>query len=179
LSTAPTAFVPAPPSEQALLARAIRSLRAEHRPQNALATLDEYRARFPGGSLSPEAGRLRTEALLALGHKPAALAELNRGPALDGTGGEESRLVRGELRAAAGSWREALEDFDTVVRAHASTAGSATSAKARQRFERALWGRASARSHLGDETGSQDDLRTYLRLFPQGRFAGQAARVLR
>jgi hypothetical protein len=31
-------------------------------------------ARFPSGDLLPEATRLRTEALLALGHKPAALA---------------------------------------------------------------------------------------------------------
>ena len=181
--TASTAVAPkpsvAPPSgEQALLTRAVRSLRSEHRPGSALAVLDEYFARFPSGSLLPEATRLRTEALLALGHKPAALAVLNRDLAPGETGSEESRVVRGELLAAAGRWQEALEDFDAVVRAHESTAGPVASARLRDRFERALWGRASARSHLGDEAGARPDLREYLRRFPQGRFAGQSARLL-
>jgi tetratricopeptide (TPR) repeat protein len=174
----PKPRVPPPPSEQALLSRAVRSLRSEHRPGSALAVLDEYVARFPSGSLLPEATRLRTEALLALGYKPAALAELNRELAAAGAGGEESLLVRGELRAAAGRWRQALEDFDAVVRAHDPAAGPATSATLRERFERALWGRASARSHLGDEAGARADLRECLRRFPRGQFAAQAARLL-
>jgi tetratricopeptide (TPR) repeat protein len=172
---------PAPsplPDEQALLSEAVRHLRSEHRPERALADLDVYLARFPDGSLLPEATRLRTEALLALGHKPAALAELNR-PSAPGTAGrEESRLVRGELRATAGRWQDALEDFDAVVRAHAALVAPASSAKQRERLERALWGRASARSHLGDEAGARADLRECLRRFPQGRFAVQAAGLL-
>jgi len=143
--------------------------------------LDEYVARFPSGSLLPEATRLRTEALLALGHKPAALAELNREPVPGTAGGEESRLVRGELHAAAGRWQEALEDFDAVVGArlaHEPTARPSTSVRLRERFERALWGRASARSHLGDDAGARADLNECLRRFPQGRFAAQAARLL-
>lgn len=174
----PQARVPSPPSEQALLSRAVRSLRSEHRPGSALAVLDEYVARFPSGSLLPEATRLRTEALLALGHKPAALAELNRAPALVGANGEDSRLVRGELRAAAGRWQEALEDFDAVVRAYQPKVGAAASTKLREHFERALWGRASARSHVGDEVGARADLRESLRRFPQGRFAARAVRLL-
>jgi TolA-binding protein len=172
----PKPLAPPPPNEQALLSRAVRSLRFEHSPGGALTVLDEYVARFPNGSLRPEATRLRTEALLALGHKPAALAELNRAPAA--AGGEEGRLVRAELRAGEGRWREALEDFDAVVGALAPKAGPATPAKLRERFERALWGRASARGHLGDEAGARADLRECLRQFPQGRFAGQAARLL-
>jgi TolA-binding protein len=160
-----------------LLARAVRSLRSERRPGNALAALDEYAARYPSGNLLPEASRLRTEALLALGHKGAALAELSRAPSDGGAGGEERRLVRGELRAAEGRWAEALEDFDAVVRARAA-AGAAATAKVRARFERALWGRASARSHLGDEAGARAELQECLRRFPQGRFAAQAARLL-
>jgi hypothetical protein len=179
-SAASAASTP-PASEQALLFRAIRSLRSQHRPEEALATLDLYLARFPSGSLMPEAARLRTEALLALGQKPAALAELNRGLGNGTAGEQEHRLVRGELRAAAGRWQEALEDFDAVARgrlAHEPAAGPAASAKLRDYLERALWGRASARSHLGDAAGARADLRDYLQRFPQGRFAAQGARLL-
>lgn len=169
------------PSEQELLFRAVRSLRAEHRPESALLALDEYAARFRHGSLAPEAARLRTEVLLALGEKPAALAELDRDLASGSAGGEEHRLVRGELHALAGRWKEALQDFDAVVLvrlAHATAAGPPPSAKLRDHLERALWGRASARSHVGDSPGATSDLREYLRLFPEGRFAAQAARLL-
>ena len=174
-------MAPPPPSEQALLSRALRSLRSERRPELALAVLEEYVARFPNGSLLPEVTRLRTEALLALGHKPAALAELNRELVTGTAGVDESRLVRGELHAAAGRWREALADFDAVVGiriAHEPSARPSTSGKLRDRFERALWGRASARSHLGDDAGARADLNESLRRFPQGRFAAQAARLL-
>jgi hypothetical protein len=166
------------PGEQVLLAKAIRSLRSEHQPASALATLDEYMARFPNGNLLPEAIRLRTETLLALGQKPAALAELNRGPIPGGAGRAESRLVRGELHAAAGRWQEALEDFDGVVRAFETSSASSGSGRSRERLERALWGRASARSHLGDDAGARADLRECLRLFPQGRLADQVAHLL-
>jgi hypothetical protein len=170
-----------PPSEQVLLARAIRSLRTARQPESALALLDEYLARFPRGSLLPEATRLRTEALLELGQKPAALAELSREPAGGMPGSEDERLVRGELRAAAGRWQEALADFDAVVRtrlAHGPAVAAPISAKLRDRSERALWGRASARSHLGDDAGARTDLQEYLRRFPRGRFAAQAAGLL-
>lgn len=168
-------------SEQALLARALRSLRSEHRPESALVALDDYTERFPNGTLLPEAMRLRTEALLVLGHKHAALDELDQ-QSIDGmTGSEERRLLRGELRAAAGRWQAAVEDFDAILRARlayeqASNAPALT--KLLDRVERALWGRASARSHLGDEAGARADLRECLRRFPQGRFAERAARLL-
>jgi phage-related minor tail protein len=146
-----------------------------------LAVLDEYVNQFPGGSLLPEATRLRTEALLALGQKRAALAELNQASASGAAGGEENHLVRGELRAAAGRWREALQDFEVVVRgrlAYEAASGISTSAKLRERFERALWDRASARSHLGDDAGARADLRECWRRFPDGRFAARVAQLL-
>jgi hypothetical protein len=159
----------------------LRSLRSEHRPESALVALDDYTERFPNGTLLPEAMRLRTEALLVLGHKHAALDELDQ-QSIDGmTGSEERRLLRGELRAAAGRWQAAVEDFDAILRARlayeqASNAPALT--KLLDRVERALWGRASARSHLGDEAGARADLRECLRRFPQGRFAERAARLL-
>jgi hypothetical protein len=182
--TSPTARPPvtAPaPSEHALLARAIRSLRVEHRPATALTALDEYGSRYPNGSMLAEATRLRAEALLLLGRRQAALVELSREPAPGLAGDDESRLVRGELRATARRWSEALQDFEAVVSAqlaHEPRTGAAISPRLRGRFERALWGRASARSRLGDEVGARADLQDYLRRFPHGRFAAQAARLL-
>ena len=182
LPNLPPAAAPsaAPVSEQGLLAAALRSLRSERRPDSALVALNDYLARFPNGVLYPEATRLRTEALLMLGHKHAALDELDR-QSFDGTtGGEEGRLLRGELRAAAGRWRAAFEDFDAVVRVRLGREGASLSGEARlnERVERALWGRASARSHFGDDAGARTDLREYLRRFPQGRFGNQATHLL-
>ena len=171
----------APSGEQALLFQAVRSLRSLHHPDQALGVLDEYLARFPHGSLLPEATRLRTEALLDLGHAPAALDELNRRLGHETNGGDEHRLVRGELYAHAGRWQEALEDFDAVVRARVASApapGTSAPAKSGDLLERALWGRASARSHLGNDLGARADLREYLRRFSDGRFAPQARHLL-
>ena len=164
-------------SEQALLTKALRSLRSVHDANAALVALDDYGARFPSGVLAPEAARLRTEALLLLGRKPAALAVLERDGQIGMPSGDDRRLLRGELRAAAGRWRAAAEDFDAVLHSDA-TGGPVADAKSSERLERALWGRASARSHLGDEASARSDLQEYLRRFPRGRFAADAARLV-
>jgi TolA-binding protein len=163
----------AAPSEQSLLTAALEKLRAAHEPRAALALLDEYRRRFPTGAFAPEAARLRTEALLLVGRKTAALDELEGG-ASSSTSPDERRVLRGELRAAAGRWQAACADFDDVVRAHAGAIDSRWT----DLVERALWGRASCRGHLGDETATKADLREYLHRFPDGRFAKQASRLL-
>jgi hypothetical protein len=119
---------------------------------------------------------LRAEALLGLGRKADALSELD-GLALGSMPNQDERFVlRGELRAAAGRWQAAREDFETVLSAAPSSGGDA---RARDVKERALWGRASARSHLGDEAGARADLAMYLRIFPSGRFATQATAGLK
>lgn len=183
----PPLATPAPVSptpqmaERALIATALGKLRDAREPAAALAALDEYRERFPDGVLAPEAARLRTEALLRLGRKATVLDELERTLLSPASADDERLVLRGELRAAAGRWRAALADFDAIVRAHpASAVGDLApdSARVCDRVERALWGRSTARSHLGDDAGARTDLRQYLRRFPHGHFAAQAARLL-
>jgi hypothetical protein len=173
------ALEPPPPSpiaiEQALLGDVLKALRKQRDPRTALALLEDYARRFPGTVLAPEAAMLRAEALLGLGRKAEALSELD-GLALGSMPNQDERFVlRGELRAAAGRWREAREDFEMLLSTGVS---SSMYAKSRDAKERALWGRASARSHLGDEAGARADLAMYLRIFPSGRFATQVTALL-
>jgi hypothetical protein len=171
--------VPAPPSavaaEQALLGDILQSLRKHHDPQTALAMLEDHARRFPGTALAPEAAMLRVEAWLGLGRKAEALAVLDR-LSLESMPNRDERLVlRGELRAGARRWLEARMDFEPLL-SDLSSAGS--DPKSREVKERALWGRASVRSHLGDQVGARADLALYLRTFPSGRFVTQAAALL-
>jgi TolA-binding protein len=178
----PTVANPAPPpDEHALLKTALQRLRTAHDAASALAALDDYRVRFPNGGLAPEAAMLRAEALLQIGRKGDALAELDRLSLGQMPNSDEPHVLRGELRAAVGRWREALADFDVVLRGHAgekAEIGAATDMKLRERLERALWGRALARSRLGDDGGARADLQECLRRFPGGRFASEATRLL-
>jgi tetratricopeptide (TPR) repeat protein len=163
-------MAPAPKANgQAMLGQALRSLRSDHDPLAALDALARHAALFPHSSLASERSALEVEALLALGRRDEALARLD-GMALDNTPrSAERHVVRGELRARAQRWREAAADFDQAL-AHAS----GTSAWQ----ERALWGRAVARMHASDSTGTRADLQRYLQTYPTGRFASEAARLL-
>ena len=177
----PTSNLPPPPDEHALLKTALYRLRTAHEPVSALAALDDYRVRFPSGGLAPEVAMLRAEALLQIGRKGEALAELDQMSLGQMPNSDERYVVRGELRAAVGRWREALGDFDVVLRGHTgeeAEIGVVTDMKLLDRFERALWGRALVRSRLGDDAGARADLQACLRRFPHGRFASEAARLL-
>jgi TolA-binding protein len=177
----PDPHVARPPNEHALLTAALRRLRTEHDPASALAALDDYRLRFPSGGFAPEAAMLRAEAFLQIGRKGDALDELDRLSLGQMPNSDERYVLRGELRAAVGRWREALRDFDVVLRGHAgeeAEIGSATDMKLLDRLERALWGRALARSRLGNDAGARADLRECLRRFPRGHFASEATRLL-
>ena len=154
---------------QAMLGQALRSLRTDHDPVAALDILARHAALFPHSPLASERSVLEVEALLALGRRDEALARLD-GMSLDNTPrSAERHVVRGELRARAQRWREAAADFDQVLE-H----GKGTSVWQ----ERALWGRAVARTRTGDEGAARADLHTYLQLYPTGRFASEAARLL-
>lgn len=178
----PPPEAPVPPSprsaiavEQALLADIVKALRTQHAPMAALVLLDEHGQRFPETALAPEVAMLRVEALLGLDRKAEALSALDGLPLASMPNRYQRLALRGELRLVAGRWHEAWADFDKLL--SAPTFG--TDSKSRDLIERALWGRASARSRLGDQVGARADLASYLRDFPSGRFATQAAALLR
>ena len=154
---------------QAMLGQAMRSLRNDHDPAGALDILTRHAALFPQSPLTSERSVLEVEALLALGRRDQALLRLDR-MSLDNTPRSAERYVlRGELRARAQRWSEAGVDFDQAL-AHGK--GSPVWQ------ERALWGRAATRTHTGDQAGARADLQIYLQLYPTGRFASEAARLV-
>jgi len=154
-------------SEERLLAAAVRALRAQKDPRSALAALDEYRARYPQGRMQAEASVLRADTMTALKQPGETLRVLDGLDFSRMPGGLERRLQRGELRAFASRWREAEPDFSWAF-AHA---------RDKDTLERALWGRAQSRAHLGDRDGARSDAGEYLRRFSTGRFAAEAAQL--
>jgi hypothetical protein len=152
--------------ESRLLAGAIHKLRQERDPGQALAMLDEHRARFgTKGALEPEANVTRIEALLRLGRHEQALGLLD-GLALTTAGvGREMLVARAELRAEKGRRAAALNDFNLLLSADAPPDVVS---------ERALYGRATCRAQMGDWAGARTDIEQYLARFPTGRFAAQA-----
>jgi TolA-binding protein len=169
---APPAEAPASAStlaeESQLLESALRKLRQQHDGAGALATLDEYRARFPRGELGREAERTRVEALLATGRTRPALEALDAMALGSSARDVELLVARGELRAHAARCADAEADFGVAL----------ARAPAGALAERALYGRASCRSRRGDRAGARADLGDYLARFPNGRFASDAKRGL-
>jgi hypothetical protein len=153
--------------ESHLLGAALKKLRKESNPKGALDLFDQYDRAFPRGTLAPEALVGRVEALMALGRKGDALAILD-GPLTQWKTSRALRVLRGELRAAAGRCEEASADFAAVLSAEPHDAVD----------ERALFGRAFCRSRGGDKTGARQDLSLYATTFPNGQFIGQVRRSL-
>jgi TolA-binding protein len=160
-----------PPTEASeeiqALERAVGLLRGKHDAPAALAALDDYVARFPGGVLAPEARVARIDALLMLGRADEALRALETLSLDAHRRSTELQLIRGELRGRTDCGR-AEADF-TAVLARVQTAVLE---------ERALYGRAACRSREGNAKGAADDLRRYIERFPNGTHAGWARRWL-
>jgi len=148
-------------AESRLIARAVQELRQERDPAATLATLDEHARQFPQGVLAREAQMVRIEALLASGQRQAALDLLEQTNLDDLPRGEELSLVEAELLSEAGRCEQAMRLF---ARALAAPRGD-------ELEERARYGRAVCRAHVGDVAGSERDLLDYLEKFPEGRFA--------
>jgi len=159
---------PAAPSEEIqALEHAVGLLRGKHDAPAALAALDDYIARFPGGALVPEARVARVDALLMLDRADEALGALEKLPLDANRRSTELQLIRGELRARA-DCRRAESDFSAVL-------GRVRTAALE---ERALYGRAACRTTLGNARGAADDLRRYVDRFPNGPHADWARRWL-
>jgi hypothetical protein len=159
---------PSPPgdaalaAESAVIATSLRQLRKDHAPRLALATLDQYAAAFPHGTLAEEARSIRIEALMALGDHAGALATLDAGAV-----GPELAVLRGELRLEAGRLDAAASDFTAVL------IGARDDLE-----ERALFGRAACRIRLRDSSAARVDLTRYLARFPAGAHAAAARAAL-
>jgi TolA-binding protein len=158
------------PSEARLMADALGRLRADGDAAGALALLEECQRRFPNGALATEARVATAEALLSLGRRSEALRVLDRLGVERWPHGAELAVTRGELRVAAGRHKEAIQDFSACADGGSACRGDLA--------ERALFGRAGSRAKLGDETGAREDLSTYVRAFPHGRFAAAARAAL-
>jgi hypothetical protein len=162
-------------AEARLIAAALEAMRHRESAGRALQLLDGYDRQFPRGALRAEARLARLDALLLLRRRPEALLLLDGLPAAalqDGPRAPELRLLRGELRAEAGRCGEALGDFSVLLWPQAAAAPRASLQ------ERALYGRASCRSRLGDAPAARADLREYLARFPDGRFSAVVRREL-
>ena len=175
VATAPPPLPPAVESAQptaaseeiAALEQAMGLLRGKHDAPAALAALDDYLARFPGGVLAREARVARVDALLTLDRADEALRALEDLPLDAHRRSTELQLIRGELRGRTDCGR-AEADF-TAVLARVRTAALE---------ERALYGRAACRSKQGNVNGAADDLRRYVDRFPGGAHADWARRWL-
>lgn len=179
--TAPSVSAPAPvappPSEPVaplpiqreaeLLATAQRQMRA-HDSLGALATLDRLRVAAPESVLAEEARLVRIEAYLARHQRSDARRELDL--LASRLLHHDLRLLRAELRTEEGSAATALDDY-AVVLADDATLHEGTR-------ERAWWGRAVAQLRLGQKDSAGRSFRDYLRLFPSGKHAAEAAAAL-
>jgi TolA-binding protein len=169
--SAPAPAVPAPTSEAADLAAALRLLRAQNDAAAALARLDEHERRYPAGALAREAALARVEALLGLGRDGAALELLDR-LALDGNGVDRRALLaRAELRAAAGRCLDASGDF---ARARGGDGAGASDELA----ARALYGDGLCHLRAGDLSSARAAFESYLRDFPSGPRRDDVERAL-
>ncbi len=129
-------------------------------PAAAVRTLEEARARFPGGALKAEVGISLVEALLATAQHARALE------VLDGIDAPERRdeleALRGELLRAEGRWAEAAAVLQPLARGASPFA------------ERALVLLAEVESRRGRIEQARAALREYLARFPNGAHAAAA-----
>jgi tetratricopeptide (TPR) repeat protein len=133
-------------------------------PGRALELLDERDRRFGAGALGPEATLLRVRMLRRLSRDADALELLD---GLRQALPASAQLERAELRVQAGRMREALSDFQTILKGHDEAAA-----------ERALYGRAICEERLGLTEAARGDFKQLMLLYPDGSFSAAARRAL-
>lgn len=141
-----------------------------HQPYEAIAAWRSYRGQHPRGLLRVEADISIIETLVAVGDKPAALAEaqdfVRRFP--DGERRCEIGALAGDLLRERGDFGSARAEYD----------GALDSGRCRRDMTDAI-SFHRAMSLLHEERGDGvTALEGYLRSFPAGRFHGAAARLL-
>lgn len=122
-------------------------------PESALGALDEFRRRFPSGSLRREVDMSRVEILVGLGRANDALRE-----SAELLGSSAGRERAGELHLLRGNvYRQTLADPQAALAEYASAerSGGALGAEA-------TYLRATCLESLGDEAGAVAAYRAYL-----------------
>ncbi len=159
-STVSPAQQPSALSEESrLLGEALRTLRQEKKPHEALQQLARLKAQFPDGTLANEVALAQAETLELLGRTEDALAALDS----DATKSPRSELIRAQLLTK-------LQRYDEAI---------ATLSKLNSLTSEALWTRALCYERLHRRSEFRQDLKDYLKRFPQGSHAEQARQALR
>jgi hypothetical protein len=159
-------------TEARLLALALTQLRKQRDPRAALATLDRWERRFPGGVLATEVLSTRIEAAVTMKDLATATRLVESAVVSPGQAGEALRVMRAELRAQSGRCAAALTDFGRLLD------DGAVAGIAGELHERALYGRAVCLGRLGQGSAARRDLAAYARHYPHGRFSVEVARLL-
>jgi TolA-binding protein len=137
-----------------------------HDPSSALATFRRYRARYPLGALLPEVDFEVLQLDLETHDRSGALAETARflasHPGSERT--SQVHLLRGNLLRDGGHCPEALSEY-AAVREEPLTGD-------------ALYSTAYCERKLGDRAAAAKTLTEYVRRFPHGEHASDAARAL-
>jgi hypothetical protein len=149
-----------PPSERLAVGTAERQLMTD--AAGAIRTLDQFRRDAPGSCMQSVAEGLRVKALMRLGRRADALTELERHAPTE----LPLLLLNAELLRDADRCLDAVPLYDRLAPVDSFA-------------ERVLSGRAFCRADAGDAAGAASDARTYLKLFPDGRFADHARALAR
>jgi len=167
-SSAPPSSAPA---EIALYLRALSQLNVEHDPAAALGTLSAYGYKYPNGILRGEStiAQIKAELVLGLDAEVLGLLDAMNDQAFAGAPQPtELRLLRAELLVQRRRCIDALQALEPYFD---------RSVPSDQRG-RALFLRGSCRIEIKEFDRGREDLRSYLREFPQGSFAPRAMETL-